>query len=176
MNIEQFKKLVDEYNETGVVPEGLKQFKSKYIGQGWIWKSEVEWDEMKDDDICYLSESCYANDEGEVFDYPVQYGWTKHDFINIVGKERAKTLFEDVDWQSPETLADEYDWGCDYWNGRYTVLHEPSKDYYYIWDQVDDEAVGDPDGNTYHYDDYEDALEMCDEMNEEYKESFHYGK
>lgn len=34
MNIEQFKKLVDEYIETGVVPEGLKQFKSRYIGQG----------------------------------------------------------------------------------------------------------------------------------------------
>ena len=101
----------------------LKVFKSRDIGQGYGYKLYKDWDKIEDDEVIYIPEYAYKQIEPEEkwFDVPFSINgcYTKEDFIDIVGdEERAQTLFEDVDWQYPETLADEYDWQTDYWKAN----------------------------------------------------------
>lgn len=87
----------------------LSMFKAEWIGQGYGYKSEKNWNEMKSDEVIYIPE--YGYKQGT--DIPEDF-YTKQDFIDIVGEVRAQNLFSDVDWQYPETLAEEYDWQTDY--------------------------------------------------------------
>lgn len=98
----------------------LSMFKAEWIGQGYGYKSEKNWNEMQLDEVIYIPE--YGYREGT--DIPEDL-YTKQDFLNIVGgnEGRAQNLFSDVDWQSPETLANEWDWMTDY-NETANTPHE----------------------------------------------------
>lgn len=113
---------INEYVETAEVNDILRQFKSEYIGQGWGYKKDGKWESFANDEVIYIPECGYGSEdvaEGSatcMSDYPIwpDYIYTKQDFINLVGNDRARQLFEDVDWQTPEILSQEYDWQTDY--------------------------------------------------------------
>lgn len=117
---DMLEKAIEEYVDKAVVSDILKQFKSINIGQGWGYKKDGEWKSFSNDEIIYIPEGGYSDGDwggsSRISDYPINSDllYTKQDFINIVGNDRARQLFEDVDWQSPETLAYEYDWQTDY--------------------------------------------------------------
>lgn len=102
-------KAIDEYDKTGEMNDTLVIFVPQWIGQGYGYKIDKNWEEIQPNEVIYIPEYGYR----EETHIPESF-YTKQDFINIVGKERAKQLFYDVDWQFPETLADEYDWQTDY--------------------------------------------------------------
>lgn len=99
-----------------VIEKGIKKIDfQNQIGffnseQGYIFKSDKSFEELKDDEVCYIPEY-YAevNDEDLLEDVDV---YTKTDFMKICGdiKWQASELYECVDWQHPETLYDETDW------------------------------------------------------------------
>ncbi len=78
--------------------------------QGYIYKSDKSFDELKDDEVCYMPEY-YAevNEKGLIVDVDI---YTKADFMEICEdiKWQASALYEFVDWQHPETLYDETAW------------------------------------------------------------------
>jgi hypothetical protein len=104
----------------------IKTFESYIIGEidnngkihkdstmnGYVYKNAYEF-ENKSDEICYIPE--YGDE-----DNPREDGFTYQDFLdiakeaiknydwNITPEQLAQNLFDDVDWQSPHTLIDDW--------------------------------------------------------------------
>lgn len=71
--------------------------------QGSCYKSETEWGKALPTEIIYIPEYSYKTMEPSEL-------YTKQDFINIAKEYKyvePDYLFDMVDWQHPETLADE---------------------------------------------------------------------
>ena len=103
----------------------LAEFVADDIGQGNGYKSTKDWDRMLPDEVIYIPECGYAKkDKGEYSGYVQNENciYTKQDFIDIVKNkvkpsrvdDEAFALFDMVDWQSPELLADELNYDADY--------------------------------------------------------------
>jgi len=86
-----------------------------YYGQGWIFKDEEAFSN-------YYDKPCYVPElSDEVY--------TKQRIIDLCGgrEDFARICFEIIDWQSPETLVEEFfvngEWAecpaCGYWYSRY---------------------------------------------------------
>lgn len=71
-----------------------KDFERGYFRQGFIFKSYPAYE--KDNEVCYIPELS-------------DYLYTRQDFLDIANgnQKLADYLFENVDWQCPETLLDE---------------------------------------------------------------------
>jgi DNA-directed RNA polymerase subunit RPC12/RpoP len=73
----------------------------------------------KDGSICYVpeyafddKESVLEDEDGDWYDAKDIDVYTFNDFVRIAGTEdRARALFEGLDWQYPETLMEEYNQG-----------------------------------------------------------------
>jgi len=98
----------------------------EYYGQGWIYKNYLEF-EKKSNNICYIPELSTNDNEEPTLENTVTYNYS--DFLdlakgfletnkisnewciknNVTPHDIAKELFESVDWQSPETLLDEWE-------------------------------------------------------------------
>ena len=78
--------------------------------QGYVYKSNKDFDELADDEICYVPEYYDETDENGLLKDVTAY--TKLDFMELCDniKWRAVFIYEGVDWQHPETLYDETDW------------------------------------------------------------------
>ena len=64
--------------------------------QGYVFKDEEAYYESSDDKVCYVPE---LSDEV----------YTKQSFLDIAGEQDlADELFDEVDWQYPETLFEEW--------------------------------------------------------------------
>lgn len=103
----------------------LDQFECFDIGQGYGYKSNKEWNSMKLDEVIYIPEAGYAEqDTGVISKHPIQYKcvYSKQDFIDIVKdyvkpsrvEAEAQALFNMVDWQTPEALAYELEFDSEY--------------------------------------------------------------
>lgn len=70
------------------------------IGQGYGFKNYGAWEDIGADEVIYIPEYSYK----EAVDIDGIY--TKQDFIELCNNDvdRAFSLFDMVDWQSPETL------------------------------------------------------------------------
>ena len=75
------------------------------IGHGCGYKSH--WDPEKPDDIIYIPEHAYEKNEDGIIDRKDVY--SVRDFLDLTNNyaDKAKELFEFVDWQNPETVIDE---------------------------------------------------------------------
>lgn len=107
MLVSDLQKLVVEYDESGVWDKRLDEFKPNTLGQGFGYKSTKSWEQLGMDEVCYVPEYGYE----EFKNVPsFEDIYSKRDFIDICnGNEGlAQNLYEDVDWQSPETLW--YEW------------------------------------------------------------------
>lgn len=105
--------------------EFLELFYSRDIGQGMGYKLDKDWDKMLDDEIIYIPEVGYREkltDNLRKFPTDIDCVYTKQDFINIVKDEvkpsrvdeEAQALFDAVDWQTPEALAEEWEFDSEY--------------------------------------------------------------
>ena len=100
MTIEQF----NYYNETKSMPQD-------WIGQGYGYKADFDWDNGNPDDIFYIPE--FAYEEGESGNsipvVPRGSAYSKNDFLRLANGNDAGALelFEWVDWQFPESARDE---------------------------------------------------------------------
>lgn len=95
------------------------------IGQGMGYKSSKSWNDIKDDEVVYIPEVGYTEYDTDIFHkYPVNTEciYSKQDFIDIVKDkvkpsrvdEEAEALFYAVDWQTPELLAEEWEFDSEY--------------------------------------------------------------
>ena len=85
------------YDEIDELPIG-------WIGQGYGYKSQEAY-EAGYDYICYIPEYCY--DEA-TYELDPDCCYTRTDFLELTGsKEKAKKLFDAVDWQHPSSLWNE---------------------------------------------------------------------
>lgn len=106
MTIKEF----EYYNKTESMP-------SEWIGQGYGYKETgKEWNDIEDDEIIYIPE--YGYDNNDTYDgYTVERknAYTKNDFKRLIKENningdtdlQAMILFDEVDWQFPESLIDE---------------------------------------------------------------------
>lgn len=105
--------------------EYLELFYSRDIGQGMGYKLDKEWDKMLDNEIIYIPEVGYREkltDRLHKFPTDIDCVYTKQDFIDIVKdkvkpsriNEEAQALFYAVDWQTPEALAEEWEFDSEY--------------------------------------------------------------
>lgn len=105
--------------------EYLELFYSRDIGQGMGYKLDKEWDKMLDNEIIYIPEVGYREkltDRLSKFPTDIDCVYTKQDFIDIVKdkvkpsriNEEAQALFYAVDWQTPEALAEEWEFDSEY--------------------------------------------------------------
>lgn len=78
--------------------------------QGYVYKSDKSFDELENDEICYIPEYYDETDENGLLEDVAAY--TKLDFMELCNniKWRAVFVYEGVDWQCPETYYDETDW------------------------------------------------------------------
>lgn len=111
-------------NDTSIT----KKFKSEDIGQGYGYKPYKDWNKIQLDEVIYIPEVGYMKEDengnsilGEdVVSTEVIY--TKQDFIDIVKDKvkpsrvnaEASALYEMVDWQCPEVLAEELNYDEEY--------------------------------------------------------------
>lgn len=81
-----------------------------YTDQGYVYKSDKSFDELANDEICYIPEYYDETDENGLLEDVAAY--TKLDFMELCDniKWRAIFVYEGVDWQCPETYYDETDW------------------------------------------------------------------
>lgn len=113
------KKAIKENNT-----EILADFEADDIGQGYGYKSHKDWDKVSPDEVIYIPECGYNTEYGDGCGYPINadYAYTKKDFIKIVKNrvhpdridDEAFALFDMVDWQPPEVLADELNYDKKY--------------------------------------------------------------
>ena len=70
------------------------------IGQGYGFKNYGAWEEIGPDEVIYIPEYSYKEE------IDIEGIYSKQDFIDLCNgdTDRAYTLFDMVDWQSPETL------------------------------------------------------------------------
>jgi hypothetical protein len=94
-------------------------FSAGWIGQGYGYKSIKAWNEFSDDEIIYIPEGAYLDADIKDVPHP-EDTYTKARFIDLCfnsefedihqhPNEFAETMFNDVDWQYPETLLDEWE-------------------------------------------------------------------
>lgn len=104
-----FKSTLVTQLKNDYIPE---EFYPVYIGQGYGYKKDIDWEQVSPEEVIYIPEYGYRN--GTICEDSI---YTKKDFIDITGGDNklAQELFEDVDWQHPETLYDE--WEVDNENG-----------------------------------------------------------
>lgn len=96
MTIEEFNR----HNE-------LRDMPYEWIGQGYGYKNtEFDWVNGNDDEIIYIPEHAYEDDIVER-----DCAYSKRDLINLCfgNESKALELFDEVDWQFPETLLDEWE-------------------------------------------------------------------
>lgn len=79
--------------ERGNEPEIIDR---DYYRQGWIFKDEDAF-QNRPDDVCYIPE---LSDEK----------YTRNDILKILAgdEELAETMFEELDWQHPESLLEDW--------------------------------------------------------------------
>lgn len=110
-----------EENNTDV----LNKVIGEDIGQGIGYKSNKEWSRMLPDEVIYIPEVGYREkltDRLHKFPTDIDCVYTKQDFIDIVKdkvkpsriNEEAQALFDAVDWQTPEALAEEWEFDSEY--------------------------------------------------------------
>lgn len=103
----------------------MEVFESSDIGQGMGYKLDKEWNKILPNEVIYIPEVGYSEyDTDHIRSFPVNADcvYSKQDFINIIKEyvkpsrveEEAQALFNMVDWQCPETLADELEFDEDY--------------------------------------------------------------
>lgn len=86
-----------------------KVIPSEWIGQGYGYKPDIDWDTVDLDEIIYIPECAYMDNDCKCD--PISSVYTKQDFLDICGNDNdAEILYSIVDWQCPETLCDELDW------------------------------------------------------------------
>lgn len=86
--------LIGSYSpERGNEPEIIDR---DYYRQGWIFKDEDAF-QNRPDDVCYIPE---LSDEK----------YTRNDILKILAgdEELAETMFEELDWQNPESLLEDW--------------------------------------------------------------------
>lgn len=86
--------LIGSYSpENGSKPEIIDR---DYYRQGWIFKDEDAF-QNRPDDVCYIPE---LSDEK----------YTRNDILKILAgdEELAETMFEELDWQHPESLLEDW--------------------------------------------------------------------
>ena len=87
--------------------KGDFSFVKAFLNQGWVYKNYNNFYE-KNNLPCYVPELSrgYGKHIDGVSDY-----YTYEDFLSIANGDEtlAEELFLDVDWQSPETLKEEWD-------------------------------------------------------------------
>ena len=112
MTVKEFK----AHNKAGTMPR-------EWIGQGYGYKDiSKEWEDMNPDDIIYIPEYAYEDEEDGTIFVSRENAYSKNDFKRIIQRldyewrdigrcvevnRMAKELFESVDWQFPESLANE---------------------------------------------------------------------
>lgn len=113
-----------EENTTDV----LNKVSGEDIGQGTGYKSNKEWNTMLPDEVIYIPECGYRQEDengnevitGHFVNKDCIY--TKQDFIDIVKSkvkpsrvdDEASALFDMIDYQCPETLASELEYDAEY--------------------------------------------------------------
>lgn len=100
--------IFDEYQDSDNTAFNLEDIiPSEWIGQGYGYKPDIDWNTVDLDEIIYIPECAYGDNE---YDDPTSV-YTKQDFLDICGNDNdAEELHSMVDWQCPETLYDELDW------------------------------------------------------------------
>lgn len=98
MTIEQF----NEYNRQGEVPQ-------EWIGQGSGYKDDdFDWENGNETDIIYIPEYAYINEKVKR-----EEAYSKEDLKGLCedyGFEgMEQTLFDELDWQFPESLLIEWE-------------------------------------------------------------------
>lgn len=114
MKIYTKKEVVDAINTKNEAV--LKVFEADWIGQGYGYKLNKKWSDIKLDEVIYIPEAGYNTDNGDGTGYPLdtECVYTKQDFINLVKDlvmpsrvdAEASALFEMADWSFPENLVD----------------------------------------------------------------------
>ena len=85
----------------------------EFFGQGFIYKNDEAFRKNMDE-ICYIPEfsrlSCFNEETNEDVEYGSHTKYTRRDFINLCNdnEKLAEMLFDDVDWQHPESLLEEW--------------------------------------------------------------------
>lgn len=102
----------------------LNVFEADWIGQGYGYKLNKKWSDIKLDEVIYIPEAGYYTDNWDGTGYPLdtECVYTKQDFINLVKDlvmpsrvdDEASALFDMVDYQCPETLASELEYDAEY--------------------------------------------------------------
>lgn len=95
------QELIQELNN-GCLPI---EFYPSYIGQGYGYKADISIDEVDEDEVVYIPEYGYDDNCPKV-----DYIYTKKDLLNICKGDESllEMMWETLDWQSPETLYDEW--------------------------------------------------------------------
>ena len=84
------------------------------IGQGYGYKSLEAFD-TGENVICYIPEYCY---NGDTLELDPECCYSKADFLKLTGdEEKARRLFESLDWQHPSSLWNEWENEYDDKNG-----------------------------------------------------------
>lgn len=109
MTIAEFR----QHNKLGTMP-------CDWIGQGYGYKSEKKWDYIDLDEIIYIPEYAYNEDDDNVVSRDNAY--SKSDFVGLIREiddrykdismcnavnRMAEELFDILDWQFPESLLNE---------------------------------------------------------------------
>lgn len=85
----------------------------EFFGQGFIYKNDEAFRRSMDR-VCYIPEysrlSYFDEETNEDVEYGAHTKYTRRDFIKLCnGNEKlAEMLFDDVDWQHPESLLEEW--------------------------------------------------------------------
>jgi hypothetical protein len=110
-----------------ITEDGRKAYKGENSMQGYVYKDPKIFLDAPTDQVCYIPEYALLDGETYVKGDHVFYivekenTYTRNDFMKIAREtgenlglldvlHRAKFLFDMVDWQHPESLADEIDW------------------------------------------------------------------
>ena len=86
--------LIGSYSpENGNKPERIDR---DYYRQGWIFKNEDAF-QNRPDDVCYIPELSDTK-------------YTRNSILELLAgdKELAETMFEELDWQHPESLLEDW--------------------------------------------------------------------
>jgi hypothetical protein len=107
MNMSDLLKKKGEKMKTITLEEYEQLKDGSSLEQGFGWKTDKEFENLSDDEVCYVPEICDEDlqDEGSGEVY------TKGDFLDLCNGnyKRAKELFESCDWASPSTVKYEND-------------------------------------------------------------------
>lgn len=96
------QELIEELNN-GWLPV---EFYPSYIGQGYGYKADVVIDDVDENEVIYIPEYGYDDNCPEI-----DCIYTKKDLLEICKGDKGllEFMWETLDWQSPETLYDEWE-------------------------------------------------------------------